>query len=533
MTNPVNLEVGLQAGEDVLAQSIPNDFFNPHRFDDSIVPDISRIPEDESDECNVDRHSPRNLAIPTTDLIEPSLSETQYRSYMSNLDNSQTEQDDSNATYASMALLSQWIPNINPDTQMKKFEFYRRRRKFVLRMSFFIVLAVFVINLTLTILVYVSKLPNLGPLRTVRQGSCSMIYKLDTTLHLAINVLSTLMLGASSLCLQLASAPTRQQVDEAHKNGCWADIGVPSLRNLKIISWQATLIWIVLVITSTPIHFLYNSVVFSSLASNDIVWSVASKGYFNPTTWNHTAPENSTEWFTSLNQNWTREDTTPEEWQDTLELHNHYISDPSSYVNISAYDCTMNSTEPFKWRSNLIMVTSEPERSHFKNGSIPDWTFNGSLLDWGIQGWANQVFVGVCNSWRNTTGKLNCTDIGKITQSDLVGKQFGNLWYDIDYCMASSESLSPNTRPQVESCHLEVVPVMLCDTLVTIGDAVASFLEVPDPTTKFLGRTTKAFVKSQNTSWTSAGGKAFGYQKSASKWIYATPKKNWIAVNLL
>lgn len=71
-----------------------------------------------------------------------------------------------------------------------------------------------------------------------------------------INALSTLLLGASSACMQVLSAPSRDGVDECHTRGVWLDIGVASIRNLRWISHKKVLLWTVLGLTSVPLHLL-------------------------------------------------------------------------------------------------------------------------------------------------------------------------------------------------------------------------------------------------------------------------------------
>ena len=53
------------------------------------------------------------------------------------------------------------------------------------------------------------------------EGSCSKVRKFNIEIHFAINVLSTILLGASNYCMQCASAPTREEIDKAHKVKKW------------------------------------------------------------------------------------------------------------------------------------------------------------------------------------------------------------------------------------------------------------------------------------------------------------------------
>jgi hypothetical protein len=87
-------------------------------------------------------------------------------------------------------------------------------------------------------------------------GDCTTASRLDSGLHVAINFLSSLLLGASNLCMQLLSAPTRSEVDRAHHRRKWLDIGIPSLRNLRYIALERKICWGILAVGSLPLHFL-------------------------------------------------------------------------------------------------------------------------------------------------------------------------------------------------------------------------------------------------------------------------------------
>jgi hypothetical protein len=90
------------------------------------------------------------------------------------------------------------------------------------------------------------------------KGKCSTAKNWSTGMHLVINILSTLMLGASNYCMQCLASPSRAQVDEAHAKRVWVRIGVPNIWNLltrqrrkrQVLGW-------VLLVTSAPIHLMF------------------------------------------------------------------------------------------------------------------------------------------------------------------------------------------------------------------------------------------------------------------------------------
>lgn len=55
-------------------------------------------------------------------------------------------------------------------------------------------------------------------------------------IHLLLNVLSSLFLGAGNYCMQILVAPTGAEVQLAHKSGIYFDIGIHSIYNLRLIT---------------------------------------------------------------------------------------------------------------------------------------------------------------------------------------------------------------------------------------------------------------------------------------------------------
>lgn len=74
------------------------------------------------------------------------------------------------------------------------------------------------------------------------------------------------MLSSSNYTQQKLIAPTQAEVDRAHKQGRSLVIGTTNITNLLHISWSRKLLWLVLGLTSLPLHMVYNSVVFPALA---------------------------------------------------------------------------------------------------------------------------------------------------------------------------------------------------------------------------------------------------------------------------
>lgn len=91
----------------------------------------------------------------------------------------------------------------------------------------------------------------------IRTGSCDDMNGLSTRIHLAINILSTLILGGSNYCMQVIGAPTRKDVDKAHQKREWLHIGVPNLKNLRFIPTRKLCLWLILGGSSIPLHLMW------------------------------------------------------------------------------------------------------------------------------------------------------------------------------------------------------------------------------------------------------------------------------------
>ncbi|KAM0798297.1 hypothetical protein BDR22DRAFT_823401 [Usnea florida] len=133
--------------------------------------------------------------------------------------------------FARKEQLAHWFPQIEDD-ENKSWRIWLSKRSRALLLHIGVVGAILLVNFALTLWVITHYVYPHG-VATIYQGSCALVKRLDLWLHLLINVLSTGMLMASNYCMQLQAAPTRKNIDEAHKAEDQLDIGVPSLRNLS------------------------------------------------------------------------------------------------------------------------------------------------------------------------------------------------------------------------------------------------------------------------------------------------------------
>jgi hypothetical protein len=120
-----------------------------------------------------------------------------------------------------------------------------------------IALASFVLSLNCILaIVMAAAWPTKLGFPTAYVGSCKVTSRSTTALHFIINLLSTVLLGAANYCMQRLVAPTRKEIDKSHELKDWLDIGIPSVRNLSAISWKKVVLWVLLGVSSVPLHFL-------------------------------------------------------------------------------------------------------------------------------------------------------------------------------------------------------------------------------------------------------------------------------------
>ena len=171
----------------------------------------------------------------------------------------QSEKDpkiDDSLRFANKEHLAPFFPKADPNhPRAHTFRSWRTKRKVVLYGCSMIGAIVLVLNVAATIYCK-KKWTTIGHLGTIYRGDCKKSHRLSLLLHVVINVLSTVLLAASNLCMQLLSAPTRSEINKAHARYTWLDIGVPSFRNLWCIHWKRKIAVSILALSSIPLHFV-------------------------------------------------------------------------------------------------------------------------------------------------------------------------------------------------------------------------------------------------------------------------------------
>ncbi|KAK5745894.1 hypothetical protein LTR17_001023 [Elasticomyces elasticus] len=396
-------------------------------------------------------------------------------------------------------------------------------------------LATAVLAINIAILAWTkSSFSNEDGMATVFEGSCHVAENVVLGADLAINVLSTLLLGASNHNAQLLSAPTRSDVDREHARGRWLDIGVSSVRNLRYLPRWRLIIWAVLVLSTVPLHLLYNSVAITTRSAVDYQAALVTEDFMKGSWWDRAAAQN------VMKGNVTHLTQMQQEASDLVRLDNKAC--------LQAYATSMYQTE---WRNVLVVTSLESTNSSLINVYSHTAAAEEFDLAWPCHGDINQQDVpqytscditalrGASESW--TIPKVPARPTHPFSSVDynlLDGSDDTTRSYDapIKYCLAETfparcaVHISSKLLVAVIVCNILKITCMLATLcargfrpLVNIGDAVASFLGRPDPETFEKGAMEVGIVSSgvwgnfdrhTHLSWT----------QHRRRWFYAVPR---------
>ncbi|KAL4943625.1 hypothetical protein BDV06DRAFT_234506 [Aspergillus oleicola] len=381
----------------------------------------------------------------------------------------------------------------------------------------------------------------------VYQGSCSTAKNAAAVSHLFINVLSTIMLGASNYAMQCLAAPSRLEVDEAHEGKNWLNIGTPDIPAL-IISGRGRrrFLGILLFITSFPIHLIYNSAVYYSMQTNRYPVIMASAN-------------------TSL------EEVYPPQDDDDFERcfkPSFNMSMPEfrtamrekQYKTLSKQECVDTFAQDFVFgQKGVILITN----ATLTNDDAPLVIVGeGNTIGFGNSlqcsfAWMCPSFM--CNekafkdqymdNWMLSGARLTVPELD-VSVPTAYGYEDP---YPIDHCLVLQRD---------ETCQLVFSPVicliviccnaikLICivsttrddrdELLLTIGDALSSFLIRPDPTTKGFCLLSKILAEKGAQGWMKKGkNKIKEYEAASSnddcqflpaekRWVQSVSYKRWI-----
>ncbi|KAJ5415398.1 hypothetical protein N7465_004093 [Penicillium sp. CMV-2018d] len=319
------------------------------------------------------------------------------------------------------------------------------------------------------------------------EGDCAKVHRLSTGFHLLVNFLSTALLSASNFGMQCLSAPRRHDIDRAHRSGTWLDIGVPSVRNLFRVSAVHSGLWLCLGFLSIPFHLMYgiprpvyNSAIYETTAvfAYDVFAGPGSLAHKNLTDLHLTRFG----FYTEKADN-----------RDSFQ-HLFHAATNGTLDRLQGIECLDAFAQTFqKTYSRLLIVTDDVKENdsydlvHTNPVFSPNEYVSSNIgpFDW------------LCPKVRQPDGTLPDCNVNSIPNisAQITNHNWTVGGFKIDYCLAEK---------QQEHCKLQYsLPITMIvitfnifkagilfymwfkipdtDTpILTIGDAIASFLRRPD-----------------------------------------------------
>lgn len=288
-------------------------------------------------------------------------------------------------------------------------------------------------------------------------------------------------MGASNYNMQCLNSPNREEVDAAHTKGEWLDIGVLSLRNYMYMGRRKVWLWLLLAFSSLPLHLLFNSAVFATLQTNDYLVVVVTQDFRQDYGIDCHLP-------TGL------------EYPDVIckiyATAQDSVAAAANLTRLNPSDCVDHYSNYLQTQlSNMIAVSNNTliVSDELNSTTLLSAYTNYAVTDtWNPMRWTcSDDHKGTCNleaARQNTTA---------VIQEPSPRKWIIHGGYLIDHCLTSSVT---------ETCKLKmslpiIITVVICnaskliaiivtlltlkgDILITLGDAIASFLTNPDSTTK-------------------------------------------------
>lgn len=143
---------------------------------------------------------------------------------------------------------------------------------------------VLAINVTVLIVAYTRLTPK-DDYFIIWAGHCDRAAQAVVVAHLIINILSSLLLAASNASMQCLGSPTRDEIDAAHRSMKSFTIGTPSVRNIRLVSYPKAAMWLVLGLSSLPLHLFWNSTIFQTLGAHNYFALIVQEDFTYGSNW--------------------------------------------------------------------------------------------------------------------------------------------------------------------------------------------------------------------------------------------------------
>ncbi|PLN85485.1 hypothetical protein BDW42DRAFT_202356 [Aspergillus taichungensis] len=338
----------------------------------------------------------------------------------------------------------------------------------------YVMIAILAIHLSMTVIFALRARSNKSR-SMFYQGDCDTVNGISIGLALLINAIGVALTATSNYCCQIVTAPSREEVDWAHNKRTWVAIGSQSMTNIWLAAPWRKVLWLVLCATSIAIQLVYNSFVHTAVGANDFgVVVISTKSSILTTEF---APGPLFKQTIGVSSEELHEELVNKDLEKMGEWVNKYgMTQGVPSTCKSKYD----SSHFMKTRLTLVIASDDMPTN---KSTIWKCTSNSSLQ---LQGVMEHT-----TAPSGLSGSNNLCDFSAPGDGDdaINGYVIHDCW-------------SKPTKAQcqmVYNFHIGLIVtgcvagklisiiLIICDNreeiLLTTGDAIASFLRRPDPTT--------------------------------------------------
>lgn len=328
-------------------------------------------------------------------------------------------------------------------------------------------------------------------------GSCSAVAGISWGLHALINVAVVVLLVGANYVFQVLSSPTRSEVALAHEKRKWLEIGVPSARNFRHIGRGRALLAILVLALAVATQIIYNALIFTTSTGYeyDIVAVKAAfltGGQFSNASATNGAGLTRTE---------------------LLELQDAAASGQLSNLSTTACIDVFSASFNADYQALLLVLSSSGSSDSSSSNSLVATARAGigaSAEDDITSTDGSQVLVegsevAYCLGERAATERDTCTlNLNGILFAAILGL---NL---VAFLATAASLLLRRFEP-----------------LVTLGDAVTSFLRDPDPATRNNCLLTKENLRTGLGGWDFTEGKYWAPDRGHA-WFRSPSLTQWL-----